>query len=324
LRSFYSPTPTPLVQTNSSTPSQPSLEGTVIEPETLGVEEREVPLEIEGSSANELIGLRGSNNVDQVIADLGLRMPIEQIGANIRDVVRRAYIVKGTCRAKGHNPWLEYSIGKDVAFCFYCYHFKQQRVENYCVNAFTVVGFHRWKDGCETIGANGNGIDHNKSRRAYEDYKNQRQSVSHVMNRGGKKMEEKYKVCLLVILGVVRFLLLQALAFRGHDESYTSSNKGNFLELLQLYKDKDKNVANLLRTNQMASPNIPNMQLDYVAKCYSSVFDFFQTGNLIVNSVNASCKRRGKLVQQHHEKLVNMLERGEIFFQVEGKIKKPT
>jgi hypothetical protein len=80
--------------------------------------------------------------------------------------------------------------------------------------------------------------------------------VSHVMNRGGKKMEEEYKGRLLVILGVVRFLLLQALAFRGHDESSTSSNKGNFLELLKWYKDKDKNVANLLRTNQMTSPDI--------------------------------------------------------------------
>jgi hypothetical protein len=50
-----------------------------------------------------------------------------------------------------------------------------------------------------------------------------------------------------------------------------------------------------------------------VAKCCASVFDFFQTCNLIVNSVNASCKRRGQLAQQHHEKLVSMLERGENF-----------
>jgi hypothetical protein len=80
--------------------------------------------------------------------------------------------------------------------------------------------------------------------------------VSHVMNRGGKNTEEEYKGRLLFILGLVRFLLLQALAFHGHDESSTSSNKGNFLELLQWYKDKDKNVANLLRTNQMTSPDI--------------------------------------------------------------------
>jgi hypothetical protein len=80
--------------------------------------------------------------------------------------------------------------------------------------------------------------------------------VSHVMNRGGKNTEEEYKGRLLFILGLVRFLLLQALAFHGHDESSTSSNKGNFLELLQWYKDKDKNVANLLRTNQMTSSDI--------------------------------------------------------------------
>jgi hypothetical protein len=48
-----------------------------------------------------------------------------------------------------------------------------------------------------------------------------------------------------------------------------------------------------------------------VAKCCASVFDFFQTCNLIVNSVNASCKRR------------DQLERGGKI-QIEGKIKKPT
>jgi len=120
------------------------------------------------------MGLTDSNinSVDQVIADPGLRMPIEQIDANIRDAVRRAYIAKGPCQPKGHkypkrmignrnrsfhdewyvnNPWLEYSIAKDAAFCFYCYLFKQPRAENYGVDAFTVVGFRRWKDGRETL-----------------------------------------------------------------------------------------------------------------------------------------------------------------------------
>jgi hypothetical protein len=44
--------------------------------------------------------------------------------------------------------------------------------------------------------------------------------------------EEKYKARITIMLGIVIFLLLQALAFRGHDESATSSNKGNFLEML--------------------------------------------------------------------------------------------
>ena len=53
-------------------------------------------------------------------------------------------------------------------------------------------------------------------------------------------------------------------------------------------------------------------QSNSVAKCCSSVFDFFQTSTLIVNTVNASYKRRDQLAQQHHENLVNMLDRGEL------------
>jgi hypothetical protein len=95
LRSFYCPAPTPLIRT-ASTPNQPSLEEPVIESKTLGVEEGQATLETEGSNVNESVGLRDSNtnNVDQVIVDPGLRMPIEQIDANIRDAVRRAYIAR--------------------------------------------------------------------------------------------------------------------------------------------------------------------------------------------------------------------------------------
>ncbi|KAL6600527.1 hypothetical protein ACP70R_045327 [Stipagrostis hirtigluma subsp. patula] len=50
-----------------------------------------------------------------------------------------------------------------------------------------------------------------------------------------------------------------------------------------------------------------------VAKCCSSVFDFFHTATLIVNTVNASCKRRDQLAQRHHVNLVNQLESGVIF-----------
>jgi hypothetical protein len=94
LRSFYCPAPTPLIRTDSSTPNQPSLEEPVLEPETLVIEEGQASLETEGSN---------TNNIDQVIADPGLRMPIEQIDANIRDAVRRAYIAKGPCQPKGHK-----------------------------------------------------------------------------------------------------------------------------------------------------------------------------------------------------------------------------
>jgi hypothetical protein len=88
---------------------------------------------------------------------------------------------------------LEYSIGKDATLCFYCYLFKQPRTENYGVDSFTVVGFLDGKDRKQIIDSHGNDIDHNNARRDYEDYKNQRQSVSHVMHHGGKKSGEEQK-----------------------------------------------------------------------------------------------------------------------------------
>ncbi|XP_066354932.1 uncharacterized protein [Miscanthus floridulus] len=203
------PAPAPQIQ-SSSQPQSEVVEAQVVqEPETT----EEVP-----SNANDL-----QNNPpvaaseEDIVADPGLRIPIEQMDPNIRDA---------------------------------------PRAKNFGVDAFTVNGFRGWKDGRELIDAHSNGIDHNKSRRAYEDLKNQRQSVAHVINRGGKKSEEEYRGRLLIILGVIRFLLLQAHAFRGHDESSSSSNKGNFLEMVEWYKAKDKNAATLLRHNQMTSPEI--------------------------------------------------------------------
>ena len=66
-----------------------------------------------------------------------------------------------------------------------------------------------------------------------------------MFDRGSQKQEEEYKARLLIILGIVKFLILQALAFRGHDESTSSMNKGNFKELLDLFIKKDPKVAKL-------------------------------------------------------------------------------
>ncbi|VAH46989.1 unnamed protein product [Triticum turgidum subsp. durum] len=122
--------------------------------------------------------------------------------------------------------------------------FKQPRAENYGIEAFTRNGFKSWKDGPKVFNQHVGKHDsaHNKSRQHYEDFKNQRQNLSHVFDRGSQKQEEEYKARLLIILGIVNFLILQALAFRGHDESTSSMNKGNFKELLDLFIKKDPKV----------------------------------------------------------------------------------
>ena len=152
---------------------------------------------------------------------------------SIRDAARREYLVMGPCQPVGHKfpgklianqtrrfqekwfkryDWLEYSVAKDAAFCFYCFLFKQPRAENFGTESFTRVGFSYWKNGIESfdlhVGKNINSA-HNKARKYCEAFKNQRQGVDYVLAAATKKDEEEYKARITIMIGIVNFLLLQ-------------------------------------------------------------------------------------------------------------------
>jgi hypothetical protein len=167
--------------------------------------------------------------------------------------------------------WLEYSPTKDAAYCFYCYLFKPPKTSDFDNDAFTRVGFRNWKKGKVSLLKHTQTIDgyHSAARKRAIDFKNQRQSVEHVWAVTSVAEEEAYKAHLTIMLGITRFLLLQALAFRGHDESKTSKNKGNFLEMLDWYRKKNPKVA--LVTGESALGNnlmsCPTVQKDLVRAC---------------------------------------------------------
>jgi hypothetical protein len=52
----------------------------------------------------------------------------------------------------------------------------------------------------------------------------------------------KYETRLDTSLGIVSYIALQGEPFRGHDESETSLNKGNFLEFLDWYILRNEEV----------------------------------------------------------------------------------
>ncbi|KAI4985706.1 hypothetical protein ZWY2020_018336 [Hordeum vulgare] len=71
-----------------------------------------------------------------------------------------------------------------------------------------------------------------------------------------------YKARLTYSLRCLRFLLNQGFAFRGHDESEESSNRGNFLELLKWLAENDEEVDKIVLHNApgnciLTSPTIP-------------------------------------------------------------------
>jgi hypothetical protein len=248
-------------------------------------------------------------NMNEIVADPGLRKPIDEFHHDIRDDARRAYLEMGPCRPTGHKfprtkkdgqqsrgfvqswfgefDWLEYSVAKDAAYCFYCYLFKPQKTSSFGNDTFTKVGFKNWKNAKDSFKEHAQAIDgfHNNARRRAVDFKNQRQSVQHVWTVTSAMEEEAYKARLTIMLGIARFLLLQALAFRGHDESKTSKNKGNFLEMLEWYRKKDPKAAlvtgeNAPGNNQMSCPMV---QKDLVRACAE------ETSEVIKSEIGDRC-----------------------------------
>ena len=130
-------------------------------------------------------------NPEHVISDPGLRIPIDQFGPNIRDEVRRAFKQKGPTQPSCHNfpkgrdkrsfqkdwfkqyNWLEYSLEKGRAYCFYCYLFRNGKDDDkFGYEAFTRIGFKQWKNSYLILRKHEGGPDsaHNRARIAYVDF----------------------------------------------------------------------------------------------------------------------------------------------------------
>ena len=141
--------------------------------------------------------------------------------------------------------WIEYSESEDVAFYFYCFLFKQPgRAEHFGFEVFTKTGFRDWKHAYRALPEHVGGLNsgHNNCVRHYDDFKNQRQSVSTKFACGTVESHRLYKIRLTSSLECVRYLIAQGLSFHGHDESTTSLNKGNFLEMIDWLKDSNEEV----------------------------------------------------------------------------------
>jgi hypothetical protein len=83
-------------------------------------------------------------SLSEVIADPGFCKPIDDYDKEIRDEIKKVYLLNGPTQPIGHNfprkqqgdhfrsyqeswfkkfDWLEYSVENDSAYCFYCYLF---------------------------------------------------------------------------------------------------------------------------------------------------------------------------------------------------------
>ncbi|XP_048566553.1 zinc finger MYM-type protein 1-like [Triticum urartu] len=185
--------------------------------------------------------------------DPSKRLPISSYHANDQDRVRRRYIDLGACQPKDHKfeirdfsghprrfcptwfkdyKWLEYSVQEEAAFCFVCYLFKD-KTKSPGGDAFVNGGFNNWNLKARLkrhIGAVSSA--HAEAQEKYDMFTTPTTSIRESIASNTTQYKVLYKLRVTWTLKCLRFLLHQGLAFRGHDESDDSLNKGNFLELL--------------------------------------------------------------------------------------------
>ena len=93
---------------------------------------------------------------------------------------------------------------------------------------------------------------HNQAVKKSEDLLKEEWHIQSVLVKQSNQDKIEYRVQLNAIVDCIRFLLCWGLAFHGHDESQGSSDKGNFLELLQFLADHNESINEVL---QKASKN---------------------------------------------------------------------
>ncbi|XP_048494617.1 uncharacterized protein LOC125494828 [Beta vulgaris subsp. vulgaris] len=141
-----------------------------------------------------------------------------------------------------YKSWLKYSIEKDAAFCFPCYLFKEPNEPG--GDAFINEGFRAWnKTNAYEKHIAGHMSAHNKAVRSLKDFENQKANLPSLFADQSEENKIKYRERLQASIKCLKWLLLQGLPARGHKENETSSNRGNFLELLRFLASEKEDVA---------------------------------------------------------------------------------
>ncbi|KAH9751300.1 TTF-type domain-containing protein [Citrus sinensis] len=184
---------------------------------------------------------------------------------------------------------------------------------------FTKNGFSNWKKPErleEHVG--GPNSAHNKAVGYCEDLMKQEQHVRTFFNKHSDQDRKDYRIRLFASIDVVRLLLEQGLAFRGHDESDNSSNQGNYLRILRFLADHNEDIKKVTLKNAPGNNMLtaPSIQKDIVRACS------IETTNAIIRDVgdalfsvlvdesrDASMKEQMAVVLRYVDKNGSVIER---------------
>ncbi|PVH64239.1 hypothetical protein PAHAL_2G220600 [Panicum hallii] len=229
-------------------------------------------------------------DVSRLPNDPGERQPIASFHANDHDAIRRAYILRGPFQPYAHEfpkrwigdrehhfnfvwfhnfPWVEYSVKKDVVFCFVCYLFKNKESKGKGTDAFTMKGWKNWNIGENALLKHARSKAHKAAQEKYFGFLNPDAAIDDKIEKWSTEDHYLYKKRLTYSLRCLKFLLHQGLAFRGHDESAESSNRGNFIELLKFVAAHSEEVNKYVLNNAPSNCTLtsPMIQKQIIQCC---------------------------------------------------------
>ena len=186
----------------------------------------------------------------------------EDISNNPQEDPRRPILQKYPTRPFGNQQrcfykgwmdqhvWLEYSVSKDAAFCFACWHFSKRvhRVQP----AFICNGFNKWRKASATLNTHHESAAHKFAVETWSEFKQKQTSGSKIANmidKGHSALVMENRKYMQAVVESLSYTACQGIAQRGHSEGGGSSNRGNFLELLHLIKMFDVTVDKKLASN---------------------------------------------------------------------------
>ncbi|CAH9145172.1 unnamed protein product [Cuscuta epithymum] len=129
--------------------------------------------------------------------------------------------------------WLEYSPSADAVYCLPCFLFHTEHGPPGS-NAFTIVGFRSWKkvrDGinCSLLAHSGKDLTspHRNAEKSCAALMNQESHIAQSIAKFTSQEVAENRLRLKTSIEAIRWLAFQGCSLRGHDESTTSSNRGN-------------------------------------------------------------------------------------------------
>jgi len=154
------------------------------------------------------------------------------------------------------SSWLEYSPSEDAAYCLQRYLFSNKPIGRPGSQVFISTSFRSWRkvrngENCSFLKHIGKDprSPHNNVMKACQDFLNQDGHFRNVIEVKSSSQIMNNRLCLKTSIDIVRWLTIQACAFRGHREGSKSRNQGNFLELLKLLASYNDEVAKVVLKN---------------------------------------------------------------------------